>query len=190
MKKTNSQIGFTLIEILVVITIIGILAGILLFNFQELRKQARDKIRKSDLQSLQLAIETYKVQNGRYPAEGCSVVGPGGTTWTGPGPFSGGGALPTTCSDYVVGLVPNYIATLPTDPNQEQVANFGYVYSTDAAGAAYKIRVSQSIESDNVTSFADMYARCPKDCGGGAAVCSGAPPAAEYAVYSAGAECW
>jgi prepilin-type N-terminal cleavage/methylation domain-containing protein len=188
MFKKNQHKGFTVIELLIVIAIIGILVAILIFNFQESRKQSRDKIRRSDLQSLQLALETYKAQNGRYPAQGCSVVAAGGNTWTGPGPMSGGWGG-STCSTYISGLVPNFIAALPNDPSQEQTANLGYVYTTDTTGSAYKLIVRQSVETEFISSFSDMFARCPSDCGSGTA-CNGSAPTNEYAVYSAGAQCW
>jgi prepilin-type N-terminal cleavage/methylation domain-containing protein len=175
--------GFSLIELLVVISIIGILVAILVLNFDEARKHSRDSVRKSDLQALQLAIELYKSQNGVYPARGCGAT----TGWVGPGPNPWG----PNCSEYIAGLVPDYIAALPTDPNQEQDSGKGYLYTTDATGSLYKVVVHKSVESDLITSFADQFARCPKSCGpvtsGG--ICNTAPQTDVYAVYSPGAEC-
>jgi prepilin-type N-terminal cleavage/methylation domain-containing protein len=59
--------GFTMIELLVVISIIGLLTTILYANFSQGKMQARDKIRKAELKELQLAIELYKAQKSVYP---------------------------------------------------------------------------------------------------------------------------
>lgn len=72
-KRLN---GFTLIEILVVISIIGILVSLSLFGIQNSRKSARDAKRKSDIESIRSALEMYKADNGVYP-DGLSYLGSG-----------------------------------------------------------------------------------------------------------------
>lgn len=52
--------GFTLVEMLVVISIIGILATVLLANYTASRGRARDAQRKSDIREIQTALELYK----------------------------------------------------------------------------------------------------------------------------------
>lgn len=68
-KKTN---GFTIIEILVVIAIIGILAAIGITSFTKIQIQARDKDRSSKATILAEALEKYYEQNGEYP--NCSNI--------------------------------------------------------------------------------------------------------------------
>lgn len=181
MKKNNS--GFTLIEILVVVAIIGILVAFVTLNFNDARKKSRDQARKSDLQTLQLAIETYKAQNGVYPEAGC---GADGGRWAGPGPYSEGWGV--TCDEYIVGLVPTYIKALPEDPNQEDIDNRGFIYRTSADRKAYKLMVHQSVETLFVTSYNDEFTRCPRNCEWQTP--PGIPRPTEYAVYSVGAEGW
>ena len=65
--------GFTLIEILVVIGIIGLLTAIMTVSFSEVRKQSRDKSRMVGLKQLELALELYREANGQYPAAGCGA---------------------------------------------------------------------------------------------------------------------
>jgi prepilin-type N-terminal cleavage/methylation domain-containing protein len=62
--------GFTLIELLVVITIIGILVAVVFPNFSESRDEARNRGLQAEIKEMQLSIELYKSQFGRYPAEG------------------------------------------------------------------------------------------------------------------------
>ncbi|MBI4004550.1 prepilin-type N-terminal cleavage/methylation domain-containing protein [Candidatus Roizmanbacteria bacterium] len=59
LHDTNKK-GFSLIELIVVIAIIGVIAGLLLPNFMGARERARDTTRKSDLKQLQKALESYR----------------------------------------------------------------------------------------------------------------------------------
>lgn len=67
--------GFTLLEILVVISIIGILTGLAIFSFEPAQKRARDTQRKSDLKQYQTSLESYANNNsGLYPIHTTSVT--------------------------------------------------------------------------------------------------------------------
>ncbi len=181
MLKINSRFfGFTLVELMVVVSVIGILSSIVYANFGGARSASRDDVRKSALKEVQLALELYKAQYGSYPAAGCSV---GSGVWAGPGP-SGSMPAASTCSVYIVGLTPDFIATLPTDPSRESEAGIGYYYQSD--GASYKF-INNAIERKMVSSYEDEYARCPSQGGGCTA---GTPPAGEYSVYSSGGAQW
>jgi general secretion pathway protein G len=63
----KSQKGFTLIELIVVISIIGILSSLLVANFMNVRQKTRDGVRKKDLEQIRLALETYRIDAGEYP---------------------------------------------------------------------------------------------------------------------------
>jgi len=58
---------FTLIEILVVATIIGLLAGGAAISYSQINKQSRDAKRKTDLEQIRAALEMYRSNNGYYP---------------------------------------------------------------------------------------------------------------------------
>src|ERR1041385_6236773 len=60
--------GFTLLELLIVIVIIGILALLIIPNITSAPKKARDTGRKTDLRAIQKALEEYFVSNNIYPA--------------------------------------------------------------------------------------------------------------------------
>ncbi|MEX2013270.1 MAG: type II secretion system protein GspG, partial [Candidatus Levyibacteriota bacterium] len=57
----------TLVELLIVISIIGVLTTLLMANFIGVRQRARDGQRKSDLRQLQSALELYRSDQGSYP---------------------------------------------------------------------------------------------------------------------------
>lgn len=59
--------GFTIIEILVVVSIIALLSSVLLTSFQEARAKARDAERLREVKEIQNALELYRAQYGLYP---------------------------------------------------------------------------------------------------------------------------
>lgn len=59
MKKTTNTKGFTLVELIIVITILAILATVAFVSFQGYSADAKDSKVKSDLATLQQAIETF-----------------------------------------------------------------------------------------------------------------------------------
>jgi prepilin-type N-terminal cleavage/methylation domain-containing protein len=69
--------GFTLVELLIVIVIIAVLAGILFANLVGVRQRARDSQRKADLRQIQAALELYRSDHGSYPiGTSCPSSGP------------------------------------------------------------------------------------------------------------------
>ena len=65
MKK---ETGFTLIEMLVVIAIVGLLSSVMLTGLGKARQKARDARRVSDILQVQNALEVYYAIRGDYPA--------------------------------------------------------------------------------------------------------------------------
>jgi len=76
--------GFTLIELIVVIAILGILAGIGLTSFRTSQMKSRDAKRKSDLEQVQRAVEMYMNDYANYPTssnDGEIMVNGSALTW-------------------------------------------------------------------------------------------------------------
>ncbi|MFQ6084044.1 MAG: type II secretion system protein [Candidatus Aminicenantia bacterium] len=67
MKKYNSHQGFTLIEILVVFTLVGILASLALPQFRHATRKAREAVLKEDLFQMRKLIDQYYTDKGKYP---------------------------------------------------------------------------------------------------------------------------
>jgi prepilin-type N-terminal cleavage/methylation domain-containing protein len=115
--------AFTLVELLVVISIIGILIGLSVFGLQGARKASRDAVRKADLEQIRSGLGMYKADCDLFPSDlnlssATSLRGDGSTT---------------AC------LVSNvYISEIPTDPISPAAS---YVYSS-SDGITYTICAS------------------------------------------------
>ena len=68
MKTIKTQLGFTLVELLVVITIIGILATSWVAVFTTQLQWARDSTRINDMKLFETALHQYFAANDAYPA--------------------------------------------------------------------------------------------------------------------------
>jgi len=68
------QKGFTLIELMIVIAIITILAGILIPNFLHARAEAQTASCEGNLRNLATALEEYAVDNGFYPTSFANLL--------------------------------------------------------------------------------------------------------------------
>jgi prepilin-type N-terminal cleavage/methylation domain-containing protein len=135
--------GFTLVELMVVISIMAILAGGIFVYATQAGKSGRDADRQADLRTLQSAIELYRQQLGRYPS-GCNATG----TWSGePGTNY---ACTSGSSAYIVGLAPTFIPVLPRDPRRGCNDDCGYAYVTNADASVYKLVARKTVESEIV----------------------------------------
>ena len=65
-RTARHRSGFTLIELLIVVAIIAILAAIAVPNFLEAQVRSKVSRVKSDFRSLATALETYRIDNGKY----------------------------------------------------------------------------------------------------------------------------
>ena len=70
----STATGFTLIELMIVIVILGILASIAIPNFIGITEDTRVKVVKSELKSIQTVLEMYATENGNYPVASSATI--------------------------------------------------------------------------------------------------------------------
>ena len=142
MKIFKEKHGFTLIELMVVIAIIGILSTLAVVSLGNARVRARDSKRLADMRSLQSALEIYYTDQQSYPAEAASGVCTPTTTLEGcclDDQADGGGTVEpgwrATCD------AGQTLITVPNDPRNNAVAVGGladnYVYNLVNANSYY-----------------------------------------------------
>jgi general secretion pathway protein G len=142
MKRKHAR-GFTLVEILIVVIILGILAAIVIPQFTNASNNARTSSVQSTLQSIRSQIELYKIQhNDTPPALTDGVVNWGYLTgWTN---TTGTTTASANSTNYPFGP---YLQQVPTNPilgltgissAATDTAN-GWYYSLTTAGNIYTV---------------------------------------------------
>jgi len=139
---TNSHLnrGFTLIELIVVMAIIGFLSLVLVPSFTGIITDARDTRRLSDIMTFRQALERHYIKNGSYPST---------TSWHCSG-----------ASDWQTSAVANALSaelpTLPIDPTNNGTTRtevltqgkYGYCYSSLTNSRLYHLFVR--LEDKNI----------------------------------------
>ncbi len=106
--------GFSLIELLVVITIIAIITVVGAFRYLTVQEKARDAKRKNDIEQLRIAFDLYRADTGLYPNPG-------------------GGAYSVDPATFGYLVTNGYIDSIPSDPKRGYggYKNGGYMYTTN-----------------------------------------------------------
>ena len=158
-NKNKSESGFTLVEMLVVISILGILLAVVGVNYGGVQASARDSVRVSDLNQIKLAFEMYRQENGSYPSSSVFL-----TSWA---------TLCTDldfCSQQTINRTANQVlidaGLVLADPlhgiNDD---DFRYRYRRNGNCLADSYEVTYLLalmETNNHTNFSEIKDRCPE----------------------------
>jgi len=68
MVSLKKQKGFTIVELLIVIVVIGILAGLVITTFNGIQQKGRDTERQTDVKAIHSQVEAFWAQKGYYPS--------------------------------------------------------------------------------------------------------------------------
>lgn len=118
----NSEIGFTLVELMIVVTIIGIIAAIALASLGLIKENARDKRRLTDITAIRHAMNLYATDNGSFPRlAGTHCIGKnnGETCW---------GDTNMPGSTALTQALQPHLKTIPMDPVSDRGWGDTYLY--------------------------------------------------------------
>ncbi len=134
--------AFTLIELMVVISIISLLSSIVLASVNTARAKARDARRLSDMHNIQIALELYRQTNNQYP--------------------NGSSLLSNTASwDTLKSLLAPYMPQVPVDPINDADNNYEYDYTSCCCGTPARLKYFLAIKNLEQSSASN-----PNFCGG------------------------
>lgn len=137
----SGQSGFTIIELIIVIAIIGLLSAMGMIAIQDAKESARDARRVADLSQLRVALLLYYDDYDSYPP----TISGGGTT----ADISYNAPVGSIFSTFNNPLVPKYTSQVLLDPMNGNV--YYYQYDTNDANGNKSYKLCLVKESVNYT---------------------------------------
>jgi prepilin-type N-terminal cleavage/methylation domain-containing protein len=143
MKKTKLKSGFTIVELLVVMSIMAVLTVITIGTFTESQKKARDVKRKADLTSISKALNMYYSDYGKYPNGGTGEPNVANLVKNG-GEFSQGNDI--------------YMKEIPSEKTSGVKS---YTYYSSTSGKSFRLwaNLENDKDKDCLTGSVDGYTK-------------------------------
>ena len=150
-KKLKSQAGFTLLEVLLVVAIIAILAGIVIIAINPGKQlgDTRNSQRQSDVTTILNAVYQYSLDNnGNLPTSITNTATDICKTTTAPATCTSSSLVDLTA----VTTGGKYIASIPVDPQQATSSNStGYKISKDATSGRITVTASNPEQGKTIS---------------------------------------
>ncbi len=139
--RSAAQQGFTLVEMLVVITIIGLIMGLIGPRVLNYLSESKVKAAKIQLQSFGSALDLFYLDAGRFPstAEGLAALvqrTPGVTAWN--GPYLKGGSVPADPWSHA------YVYRAPGEHGPYDIVSYGADGQEGGSGVAADISLEKT----------------------------------------------
>src|SRR5919197_3117469 len=137
--RRHGELGFTLVEMLVVITIIGLIMGLIGPRVLNYLSESKVKAAKIQMQSFASALDLFNLDTGRYPstAEGLTALvrrTPGVAAWN--GPYLKGGVVPNDPWNHP------YVYRAPGEHSAYDIVSYGSDGQEGGGGAAADISLN------------------------------------------------
>lgn len=146
MPKNKGSLGFTLIEIIIAVTIVGVVFGVVISSAAAIQKSGRNAQRQSDLRALQSAFQQYYADQHFFPQNPVNLTSVTDINSNLGNPISPPPANPNL-----------YLKTIPKEPQKNSLP---YIYK------AYKDRsLDETVQCDNTvgsTTKCQYYILCAK----------------------------
>jgi len=145
-RRQTDQQGFTLVEMLVVITIIGLIMGLIGPRVLNYLSESKVKAAKIQLQSFGGALDLFYLDAGRFPstAEGLTALvrpTPGVAAWN--GPYLKGGSIPNDPWSH------SYVYRSPGEHGPYEIVSYGADGQEGGSGVAADISLENMTSAKN-----------------------------------------
>jgi type II secretory pathway pseudopilin PulG len=140
MKKTSKNLGFTIVETVIVFGIISILSAILIVYMRpvEQQRKARDAVRLSDISTLDRTIVEYRLDKGGYP-DAIDTLRTSTTL-----PEGNVGPVAVAADGWIDVNLASYLSKLPIDPVND--GTFHYSYRHTLTGYEVNVVLEHNID--------------------------------------------
>jgi general secretion pathway protein G len=184
MVKSKKTSGFTIVELLIVIVVIGILAAITIVAYNGIQARARNSQTTSAVQAYYKALVLYMTDKGSYPIQNDACLGqnyPNNKCWQ---------SYTTTASTTLDAALAPYLNNNPPNPSTKMMM-IGTAYNQYRGGIMFQYNSAKTLDGKPAPYALSYYLEGNVPCTVGPVVSPGlssTPPANNQTEFFSGAE--